>query len=93
MQAATADLFSNRVKTRARLASQTTGSIAISLVRASREQLRRCTCDPNSVLRQTSHPLWATAASYEMTLHYVTCNVPHYSTLDFATSRYAMYIT
>lgn len=47
-----ADLFSSRVKTRARLASQKTGSIAISLVSASREELRRCIWDPKSALQQ-----------------------------------------
>ena len=46
------DLFSNRVKTSARLASQKAGSIAISLVSASRAELRRWACDPRSALQQ-----------------------------------------
>ena len=89
MQAATPDLFSNRVKTTARLASQKVGSIAISLVSASREELRRCTCDPNSALQQAAHHavgccnlncvpfhIGYTAFHYVM-LQHVTCNMLH----------------
>ena len=45
-----ANLFSSKVKTRARLASQKAGSMAISLVSASSDELRRCTCAPNKAL-------------------------------------------
>ena len=66
-----ADRFSRRVNRRGRFASQKVGSVAISLVIASRAELRRCACCASKALHtQTRTRVYVHVSTGDEVMHH-----------------------